>query len=574
MPFINEQPFPGTAAGSTHQDPFQLFAHGRVPKDLKSLFKWTEYLYYNSAQIYAGVKKFAEYPITEFNYVTDNPRLREQYQKLLENVLGTKRELIRASLDLQVYGNSFTSLHLPFKRYLVCEKCGTRTDIRAVEYKFKLSKLEFSGKCDACGSSTKYTVEDKRIIDPKKVNVIRWDPKDIEIAHNPITNENEYYLQLPENLVTAVNSADSHIISTTPMSVLETISTEKTYKFSKTEIYHMKADAPAGVESGWGYPPLIACMPLFYHASVLRKANESIALDRIVPMRVLHPAATSANGDPIASMSMSNWIDEMKDNLKQWRKDPNHMMFAPVAVGISQVGGDGRALLVDAEIQRAEDNIIAALGFPKEFVYGGLSFTGSSVTLRMLENQLESAVFQLDNMLQWVSDKVGKYLGWEGIEVRLGDFKMVDDVQQKQLMMNLWQGGVVSKTTLAESYGIDLSEERERMKQEQLEDGRLQTDIQNEMEKQQNTLAQQARAEAQMGQQQAAPGVNYDQQQVIAQADQVAMQMMQMDPSSRKSQLSALQAEDYVMYSVVIQRVEQMQLDQKNQAMQQMQGGM
>jgi hypothetical protein len=52
------------------------------------------------------------------------------------------------------------------------------------------------------------------------------------------------------------------------------------------------------------------------------------------------------------------------------------------------------------------------------------------------------------------------------------------------------------------------------------------------------------------------------------------MQLMQMDPGSRKSQLSSLQAEDYVMYSVVIQRLEQMQLDQKNQAMQQMQGQM
>jgi hypothetical protein len=39
-----------------------------------------------------------------------------------------------------------------------------------------------------------------------------------------------------------------------------------------------------------------------------------------------------------------------------------------------------------------------------------------------------------------------------------------------------------------------------------------------------------------------------------------------MDPGTRKSQLASLQAEDYVMYSVVIQRLEQMQLDQKNQA--------
>ena len=435
--------------------------------------------------------------------------------------------------------------------------------------------MSWKGHCAACDNKVSFRVEDVRILDPKKVNIIRWDPKSIEVSHNPITNDNEYYLKISSELKEGVSKSDRHLLVTTPISVLETISREELYKFSSGEIYHMKADSPAGVESGWGYPPLIATMHLFHHASVLRKANEAIALDRIVPMRVMHPAATSGNADPIMTMSISGWIDDMKDSIKKWRRDPNYVMFAPVAVGVSQVGGDGRALLVDSEIQRAEDNIIAAMGFPKEFVYGGLSFTGSSVTLRMLENQLESAVFQLDNVLQWVSDKIGKYLGWESIDVRLGDFKMVDDVQQKQLMVNLWQGGVISKTTLAESYGLNLDEERDRIMQEQIEDANMQQEVNSKMQKMQNTVAEQARAEAQMGAQQsmAAAGVQYDQQQVISQADQLAMQMMQMDPNMRRSQLSSLQAEDYVMYSVVIQRLEQLQLDQKNQAQQAMMQG-
>ena len=71
-----------------YQDPFQLWAGKHVPKDLKSLFTWTEYLYYNSAQIYAGVKKFAEYPITEINYLTNSPTVRNRYKELLEEVVG------------------------------------------------------------------------------------------------------------------------------------------------------------------------------------------------------------------------------------------------------------------------------------------------------------------------------------------------------------------------------------------------------------------------------------------------------------------------------------------------------
>ena len=201
----------------------------------------------------------------------------------------------------------------------------------------------------------------------------------------------------------------------------------------------MKADSPSGVDSGWGYPPLVACMPLFYHANVLRKANESIALERIVPMRVMHPQAISGNADPILSLSMGKFMSEVEDNLKKWRRDPNHIMMSPVAVGVSQVGGEGRALMVNAEIQQAEDNIIAAMGFPKEFVYGGLSYTGSSVTLRMLENQLESSVFQLSRLLTWVVDKIAAYLNWDKCKVSLGDFRMIDDIQQKQLIMQMFQ---------------------------------------------------------------------------------------------------------------------------------------
>ena len=565
MPGIGVDPV-GDIATRNYADPMRLWAHAHIPKNLKQLFRWTEYLYYNSAQVFAGVRKFAEYPITEINYVTNDSKQRKRAKRILEETMGIKRILIRASLDLHVYGNSFTSLHFPFKRFLVCSGCHAKTDIKHADFSFRLSKVKFVIKCPNCDAKKAAEVEDKKIIDPSKINVIRWDPKLMSVSHNPVTGESEYYMDIPEDLASKVRKGDRHMVSTLPMSVLKTISKKRIYKFDPNSIYHMKSDGPAGVESGWGYPPLIACMHLFYHAAVLRKANEAIALDRIVPMRILHPQAISGNADPITAMSVSSWMSDMEHNLKQWRRDPNHIMMAPVAVGVSSVGGEGRALMVDAEVQRVEDNIIAAMGFPKEFVYGGMSFTGSSVTLRMLENQLESAVFQIDNLLQWITDKAFTYMSWDRLDARLGSFKMVDDVQQKQLTMSLWEGGVVSKTTLAEAHGIDLDEERDRIKQEQLDDAQMQRDIQLAVAGLENTLADQARAEAEQGQQ---PGLNYDQQAVVAQAEGVAQQLLQMDPNMRKSQLHSLQTEDYVMYSVVIQRMEQMQLDMKNQGAQQ-----
>lgn len=552
--------------GGTYGDPMRLWAHSFSPRNLKQLFRWTEYLYYNSAQIFSGVRKYAEYPITEIEYLSGSDKLTSLYRKLLEEVIGIKQNLIKASIDLHVYGNSFTSIHLPFKRFLRCSKCNFNEAAVDIDFKYNPNKASFKHTCSECGNLGTSIVLDKMQIAPEKMNLIRWDPKLIQVNYNSVTNESEYYLSIPSDLRSKVKAGDKHLILTLPLAILETIAQGELFKFNKDELFHMKAHSPSGVDSGWGYPPLVACMPLFYHASVLRKANESIALERIVPMRVMHPQAVSGNADPILSLSMGKFMSEVEDNIKKWRKDPNHIMMSPVAVGVSQVGGEGRALMVNQEIQMAEDNIIAAMGLPKEFVYGGLSYTGSSVTLRMLENQLESSVFQLTQLLTWVTDKMGRFLNWEKCKVKLGDFRMIDDVQQKQMIMQMFQMGMVSKTTMAETHGISISEEREKIKQENLMDARFQKDLELEMMDLQKDISFQAR---QMASQQGGGGLQYDQQAVIGQAEQLAMQLMQADPGTRKSQLSSLQAEDYVMYSVVIQRLEQLQLDQKNQALQQ-----
>jgi hypothetical protein len=228
-------------------------------------------------------------------------------------------------------------------------------------------------------------------------------------------------------------------------------------------------------------------------------------------------------------------------------------MHSPIPIDTAQIGGEGRALLTLGEVKEAEDSIIAAMGIPREFIYGGLSFTGSAITLRMLENQLLSYTSELDDMVQWIATRVTKMLGWQDIEVEFTEFKLIDDVQQKNLMLQLNQGGqqLISNTTIAELNDFDLRKERDRRLQEQLDEVRFQQEVQVKVKKLQDSLAQRVQQQAASGQ-----GLNYDQQAVIAQADGIAQQLMSFDPATRKSQLHALQVEDAVMYAVVIQQIE------------------
>jgi hypothetical protein len=553
---------------ASHPNPMFDFLTGFVPRRLRDLFTWMEYLYYNSAQIFAALKKFSEYPITDISYTTTNKGLEAKVENLLEKTLKVKDILVLCGRDRWIYGNAFISIYQPFARFLKCPQCGKLTNIQHINYRFKFKKLKFEFTCKKCKRVVAGKVIDRRLTDPNRINIIRWDPKQMDIDHNPISGESTYYYSVPPDLKNRIRQGNKLLLNTMPLEFLKAVRDNKMFKFAPNYIYHMKVAPPAGIDQQWGFPPLTSAIKMFFYAAVLRKANEAIALDHLVPFRILFPKQASANADPIQTISIARMFEEVKQGIREHRKDPLTIMHSPVPVDSTQIGGDGRALLTLGEVKEAEDNIIAAMGIPREFIYGGLSFTGSAITLRMLENQLLTYTSELNELLQWITDRSTKILGWGSVDVELTEFKLIDDVQQKQLIMQLNQTSqLISNTTIAELNDFDLKKERNRRMQEQLDEVRFQQEVQLKIQKLQQSLAQQAQSQASLGQ-----GMQYDQQQVLAQADGIAQQLLSLDPGMRKSQLHSLQVEDAVMYAVVIQRLEEYQSQAAYQGKRQAQG--
>jgi hypothetical protein len=153
--------------------------------------------------------------------------------------------------------------------------------------------------------------------------------------------------------------------------------------------------------------------------------------------------------------------------------------------------------------------------------------------------------------------------------MRLADFKLIDDVENKQIYMQLWQSGKISDTKIGEILGIDWEHERKQKLEDALAEQKSQMALEAAQKKLQNSLSQQAANKAQMSQ----GGTQYDQQAIIAQADQIAQEMAGLDAGSRRSRMDSLKNEDLVMASVVRERIEQMQQDQNQAAKAQAQGG-
>jgi tetratricopeptide (TPR) repeat protein len=552
-----------------HGSPLFDFLTAFAPRKLKDLFRLCEYLYFNSAQIYAALQKFCTLPITDIVYNTTNESLKKRYETLHNKQLKTKRILHRAAIDKFVYGNALLSLYSPFIRFLRCPRCEHLTNIATVDYKFTLKKLQFTYACSSCRAKVDGRVVDRKITRTDRISIIRWDPKLIDIDHNPITGHSQYYYAIPRELKDRVSRGNPHLINTMPMEFLKALRDDKIFKFAEGQIFHMKMDAPAGIEAHWGFPPLASAIKLFFYAAVLRKANAAIAQDYVVPLRIVSPKQSSANADPVMTISLDRWASEMKTNVKRWRRDPLHIMWSPVPAEVTHLGGQARALMTLGEVQDAEENIIAALGLPKEFIQGGFSAMGSGIQLRVLENQLLHQTGDLNDLLQWITDKVARLLGWAPIEAELAPFRLIDDAQQKMVLLEINrsdpQGPWISKKTIGEAFEIDPVEEREQRKQEALDEVRYQQELQAAVAKLQNNLATQVQSQAAMGQR----GLAYDQQQVIAQADQMVQQLLQLDPGTRRSQLHGLEIEDLVMYSVVKKRLEDAQVANNQAAVQQ-----
>lgn len=550
--------------GVQHPNPLYDYLTTFAPRKLKTLFHYCEYLYYNSTHVYAAINKFSTYPLTNFIYHTNgNDKVKEKYTNLAEEEIKLMEFLGHVSKDQDIYGNSFVSVYFPIVRYLHCDTCSQRYNIKHIDYDFKIANRSFTFKarCEKCNSMQKMTPKDESVKDPSRIKLIRWSPHHMEVEYNEITGESDYYYTIPTEMAEKIRQGDRTYIDTMPLAFLETVARKEIFRFSNNHILHTKRDAPAGLPNRWGMPLLIAALKQFYYTAVLRKANEAIGLEYVMPFRVLHPQQGTAAADPTTTISMANWMEQTKANLKSWRRDPLHLMFSPVPVGVTNVGGQGRALMVTGEIVEAENSLIASMGIPKEFIYGGLSATGGGVTLRMLENQLLSRKNDLVKVGQWIVSKIGDFMGWPSMRIDMVEFKLVDDAQQKMALMqaNMESGGtLLSQTSIARIYDRDLAEERVLRKKETLDEARFQHELNRELEKQTQSLVEQAQAAA--GSEQP---LGYDTQAVIANADKIVQQISQMPEGARKSFLVQLEDEDFVMYSVVLKRLEVMRTQEE-----------
>jgi hypothetical protein len=458
----------GFKTGLRYPSPFFDLASLFLPPRLKDLFKYCQTYAFSDEIISATLYKLSQFPITDIVYGDKDDELKSRWKRVLEEDLGIRARLEEAGLDYYTYGNYIGSFYVPFLRMLVCPHCKSTTPIKSAKFLWNVKDFKFYMRCKKCAGDEPIPmiVVDKPLAKTTAgMNIVRWDPAQVDIENNPISGNSTYFYNLPNQLKRQIWAGRRRVLEETPMSFIMAAKEGARVELEPTNIIHIKRPSMSYFDSGWGIPLIVPLLKSRYIYQIFLKSREVIAQQHIVPMWMLYPLP-QANLDPASHLSMAKWRQEIEGAVKKWRRDPNHIAVFPIPTGFQQIGGDARALTMMDEIRFLQETMIIGLQVPREFLTGGMSWSGSSVTFRMVENFFLNHIRGLKQLMTFVIGKVSKATKLKPIDVSMTRLKWVDDVQQKSLLMQANMNGKISDDTFVSEVGHSMAKEFENMIEE------------------------------------------------------------------------------------------------------------
>jgi hypothetical protein len=578
--------------------PFATYARQHYPRTLTEVFNWAEYLWLHQGVYTKAIQRAVRYFLTKVEIVgTADFKTKRKYVDFLQDKLNILDRMAIIGDDYMAYGNSFTSVYKPFFRNLVCPKCKFMKPIQQVKYKW--TDYEFHGKCTKCKKEVTFQVND--ITDKSDdLRIIRWNPRHIDVEAHPMSGEVRYYYN-PEGAQSAkIKKGEKIFVEHTPMEIIDAMKNDERFRFNDGEIYHMKCEPAASLledVGGWGLPPFLANFEHVIHLQMLTKYNEAICMDMIVPFRFISPGAKGSgpHNDPLLTIDAGNFMRSVESMIKKHRKDPTSIHSVPYPVQYQAMGGEAKALAPVELLKFALDELLTSMGIPQEFYKQDLQGGGPPIGLRMFERSWVHFVSQMNNWLDWLVKQCSNHLMWEDIGAKLTKTSVLEDDLVRQTKLNLLGANKVSNQTALSAFNIDYEYEVDKiMEEQQMFDEKTQ-----EMAR---TTGKAQEGQAQMDQPLPPPGAPIDpgmltgagapqgaagmaipgggggggmpmpgggggapagggtsMDELHIQAEQMAQQILTMDPTTRRSELVNLKHGDETLHALVTSKLKTME---------------
>lgn len=450
-----------------YPSPFLDQAQQFLPRTVKEQFYLCRYYYRTSPIINPIIRSLARYPVTEILVMETDPDIKSYWDHYINNQLNLRSFAIATRLDLNTYGNAFAYIHIPIRKTLTCTNCGKSERIEDASYRFR--GLQYELNCKKCGMTNRPAlVKDYEVKSEREIKLIRLNPELIDIEVNPITGQKDLFFTIPRYLRNEITIGKRHIIETLPDIFIESLRKQRRLRLRDGQVYHFSRVTISEQDSlGWGSPLIEPVLKSSYYTQILRKAQEAIMHSSIVPLRFVFPQAGDTQSSPYNMTNLLRWTNTIKAELVKWRRDPNHVGIVPLPVGNQVVGADGKALTLYQELEMQGNEICNGLGVPLEFYKGGLSWSGSNMSLRLMQQDFINDRIELHNFCQdFVLGRIADFLGKNRPKIEFAKFKMADDLQRSALENQLYQQQLISGETLVTGMDLDFVKEKELIAKE------------------------------------------------------------------------------------------------------------
>ena len=483
----------GVHSDERFPDPFCDIASLSMPESIQTALRWTEYVMNANGPYRQAIDRVVSYFVTDIEIYdigenTTGREEKEKFQVFLEDTLSIKNVLHTIGLDYMSYGNSFTSLLVPFRRYLSCKSCGLEMPLDKVynseQCAFKWHDFQFHATCPKCKRTGEWRHIDRRSGDTDSMHVKRWSPHEIDILWDPYTDECSYVWKIPQDYRALIKQGHLHHLERASWEVIQAIKNEQNLMFDKGVIYHLKEDALAGMRNrGWGISRVLTNFRQAWYYQILHRYNEAIALDYVIPFRVITPAprgGDAQSADPVHTINLSNFTARVQSMLRARRTDPARWNVLPFPVNYQALGGDASQLAPKDLLDQGLETLLKCIGMPVELFNGTLSFQAAPAALRLFEANWSHLPHNMNRFLNDLASHVAKVMSWEPVGAKLVRVTHADDLNRQMAKLQLMQGQMISKTTGLKSVGIDYEDETKRM----LEEERIYAEEQERMQKQ------------------------------------------------------------------------------------------
>lgn len=567
-----------------YPSPFLDIASFMMPSSMKETLDlctafWMKHgLYRNAAQ------RVVRYFITEPEFTQDEDS-RLELTQFLEKDFKLTQTAACIGDDLLSCGLTASSLVYPFNRYLRCPECNAEHFIDNVSWRWKKGGFHASCSSSSCNFHGEMKVVDRKSLDRDRIHLQRWNPYDIFIKQHPYSKRTEIFWDIPQDIRSQIKAGDPFMVRDMPLSMLQTVRDDKVLQFASNFAHLETEQSIASVDlKGWGLPRLMANFAQAYYIQMIKKANEAMAKDYMVPFRLISPTSTPVNtqGPWMNQLDTELVNEQARTMVANHRKNPTSFNFSPVPMQYQSMGGEGQMVSPELLTQGINE-LLVAIGVPPAFFTGELTMQAAPMALRVLQQSWPTMQSSLNSWLEFIVSGVCRYMNWETPEdISFREVKTADDIERRHLLLQLASSGMISKRTAFGAWGIDPQEEQGQILNEMRSEQTRQKDFEEELRE----MAELEGALSGMGGMMApgmggAPGMAAPVGGPVSptaagqapltvsdrndQVNELAQQLVSMPYAERRRMMSDIKASDQELHALVKARMEDIRTDAEAQ---------